>query len=98
MDLENYCDRLKGDLTIWKANTYDLIREADHMPPESRDRIATSIKDLHNIVGTIDKEIKRLERECPAEWEAEQEAMKVKFKELEEKTAGIWKDLSSDDY
>jgi hypothetical protein len=98
MDLEEYCDGLKQDLTLWKAKTYDLIREADKISPASRDRVAVSIKELHHVIETIDKEIKRLERECPVEWEAEKEAMKVKFKELEEESEKVWKDLSPDDY
>ena len=98
MDLQSYCDRLKTDLTGWKAKTYDLISEADKMLPASKVRISTSIKDLHRILQNIDKEIKRLEIECPVEWEAEREAMQAKFKELEGKSEEIWRDLSPDDY
>jgi predicted nuclease with TOPRIM domain len=98
VELNTYCDRLKADLTRWKARTYDLIQEADNMPPSNRERLSASLKQLHGIVANIEKEIKRLETECPVEWEAEREAMKQKFKELNEKSDELWKDLSPDDF
>ena len=98
MELNIYCDRLKADLTRWKAKTYDLLQEADNMPPANRERLSTSIKQLNGIVNGIEKEIKRLETECPVEWEAEKDAMEQKFKELHEKSDKLWKDLSPDDF
>ena len=98
MELNIYCDRLKADLTRWKAKTYDLLQEADNMPPANRERLSTSIKQLNGIVNGIEKEIKRLETECPMEWEAEKDAMEQKFKELHEKSDKLWKDLSPDDF
>lgn len=98
MELQRYCDNAKGELTNWKAKIYDLIREADNMPSAGRDKISGSIQDLHHIVGTIDSEIKRREKECPVEWQAEKEALEAKFKELEEKSGEAWRDLSPDDY
>ena len=98
MELKDYCDRVRTDLTNWKAKTYDLVQETNRMKPASRDRIAESIKDLHGIIATIEKEIRRLETECPVEWEAEREAMKAKFKELDDNSEKVWRDLSPDDY
>ena len=98
VELNIYCDRLKADLTRWKAKTYDLLQEADNMPPANRERLSTSIKQLNGIVNGIEKEIKRLETECPMEWEAEKDAMEQKFKELHEKSDKLWKDLSPDDF
>ena len=98
MDLKDYCDNMKNNLTTWKAKTYDLIRESDKVSPENKKRIEPSIEKLNEIVENIDKEIARLEKECPVEWEAEKEAMKIKFKELEEQSGEIWRDLSPDDY
>jgi hypothetical protein len=71
MDIENFCTYMRDEMTSWKAKTYDLIRKVEKMPPDSDGNRAVSIDEMGAIIDKIEKTIGKLEKECPANWDAE---------------------------
>ena len=97
MDVKNYCDSLWQDLTVWKAKIYDILRELDKMPSGEKEKVASSVYDLHYVVDNIDSRIRKLEKECPIDWGPEKMELEKRFKELQTKCEMAWTDVSPDD-
>jgi hypothetical protein len=97
MDVLSYCSSLQQDLTVWKAKIYDIIRAMDKMASGEKKKVASSVVDLQNVVDNIDSRIKKLEKECPADWGPEKIELEKRFKELQAKCETAWIDVSPDD-
>ena len=97
MDVLSYCDTLRQDLTVWKAKIYDIIRALDKVPSPEKEKVASSLSDLHNVVDNIDGRILKLEKECPTDWGPEKIELEKRIRDLESKCDMIWADLSPDD-
>jgi hypothetical protein len=97
MDVNSYCDSLWQDLTVWKAKIYDIVRALDKMPSGKKDKVASSVNDLHTVVDNIDSRIRKLERECPMDWRPEKMDLEKRFEELQAKCEIAWADVSPDD-
>jgi hypothetical protein len=97
MDVKSYCDSLRQDLIVWKAKIYDILRGLDKVPSGKKTKIVQSVNDLHNVVDDIEGRIKKLERECPAEWGPEKIEVEKKLKKLQTTCELVWPDISPDD-
>ena len=97
MDVMDYCNTLEQDLTVWKAKIYDIIRALDKAPSSEKTKMDATMHDLQNVVDNIDSGIKKLEKECPADWGPEKIEMEKRFKELKSKCEIAWADVSPDD-
>jgi predicted nuclease with TOPRIM domain len=97
MDVTSYCNALRQDLTVWKAKIYDIIRALDKMSQGEKQKVASSVNRLHNVVDNIESEIIKLEKECPTDWSPEKVELQKRFKELENKCEMMWSDVSPDD-
>ena len=97
MDVKNYCNSLEQDLTVWKAKIYDISRALDKMPAGDKEKVASSVDDLNNVMDNIDSRIKKLAKECPIDWGPEKMDLERRFKELQTKCDIAWRDVSPDD-
>ncbi len=71
MDIETFCTYMKDEMTVWKAKTYDLIRKVEKMATDSEGNKAISMSEMGGVFDKIEQTIARLEKECPANWDAE---------------------------
>ena len=98
MEVRSYCEQLREDMTVWKAKIYDIIRRSEKAPSAERERFASSVDELNKIVDNIEGGIRKLEKECPLDWEPERAALEAKSKDLAKKSDRVWRELSPDDF
>ena len=96
-DILSYCERLRQDLTDWKARIYDLVKGLDKMPSEKKSMFKHSVDGLHELAGSIERRLSRLEKECPVQWGSEKIVLDKEIKELQAACELVWPDYSPDD-
>ncbi len=68
MDVMDYCNGVRTELTAWKAKLYDLTRKLDKLGTAEKEKILPNVQDLHIFMEDMEGRIKKLETECPTEW------------------------------
>ena len=97
MDVTNFCENLRQELISRKAMAYDLLRAMDKRTSSEKEKAAASMDDLGRTIDQIEKKIKRLETQCPTNWDAERVELEAMIAELEEKW-GEAAEMSPDDF
>lgn len=95
MEVKDYCKNVEMELTAWKAKIYEVIRKIDKMPTRDKEKMFDHIEGFHMIMTELDDRVDQLRTECPSEWSPQQEEIKVKIQELNDKfnqTEGVMHD------
>jgi hypothetical protein len=90
-EVQNYCDNVVTELSIWKAKLYDVVRKIDKAPSGDKAKLGDQVNDLHMFIDDIENRIDKLRRECPADWKSDQIEMETKFDHLK----GRFNDLNA---
>ena len=68
MELKDYCSAMESELTGWKAKMYDVVRRVDSLPGVEKDKILSTVGDLHILLEEFSVRVDQLRNECPTEW------------------------------
>lgn len=82
MELSDYCKGVDIELTMWKAKLYDVMNRMDQLPTGNKQRMYEQVNGLHIVMAELEERIDKLRRECPTEWQPDQEEIRTKFSEL----------------
>jgi hypothetical protein len=96
-DVQNYCDNVVAELSVWKAKIYDVVRRIDKVSSGDKAKLGNQVNDLHMFIEELENRIDRLRRECPIDWKPAQIEMETKFKEVRATLDDVWKGLSPGD-
>jgi len=58
---------MEAELTAWKANVYDIVRNIEKMPGGEKDKILPNIEDLHILIADMDDRIDQIRENCTPE-------------------------------
>jgi len=64
---KNCCKTMEAELTAWKANVYDIVRNMEKMPGGEREKILPNIEDLHILIAEMDDRIDEIREKCKPE-------------------------------
>ncbi len=67
MNAKNCCKTMEAELTAWKANVYDIVRNIEKLPGGEKDKILPNIEDLHMLIAEMDDRIDRIREDCTPE-------------------------------
>lgn len=67
MKARNCCKTMEAELTAWKANVYDIVRNIEKMPGGEKDKILPNIEDLHILIADMDDRIDQIRENCTPE-------------------------------
>ncbi len=96
-DVQNYCDSVVTELSVWKAKVYDVLRRIDKVSSGDKAKLSDQVNDLNMVVEELENRIARLRTECPTDWKADQIEMENKFDHLKGKMNDIYADFSPGD-
>lgn len=87
MKAMNCCKTMEAELTAWKANVYDIVRNIEKLPGGEKEKILPNIEDLHILIAEMDDRIDRIREDCTPETgiqdiRAEREAFDVDISKL----------------
>lgn len=82
MELSDYCKGVDIELTMWKAKLYDVLSRMDQLETGNKQRMYEQVNGLHILMSELEERIEKLRRECPTEWQPDQEEIRTKFSEL----------------
>lgn len=85
MDIKEYCKYVDTELTMWKARLYDVINKIDKLPTGNKQRMYEQVNGLNIVMAELEERIDKLRSECPIAWKPEQEKIKEKFSEINNK-------------
>ncbi|MHC1728604.1 MAG: hypothetical protein AB9866_21810 [Syntrophobacteraceae bacterium] len=88
-EVQNYCDNVVAELSVWKAKAYDVVRKIDKVSSGDKAKMNEQVNDLHIFIEEIENRIARLRSECPTDWKSDQIEMETKFGHLK----GVFNDL-----
>ncbi|MHB0914344.1 MAG: hypothetical protein ACYC5A_06165 [Thermoleophilia bacterium] len=89
MDAKYFCDTMNSELTSLKARIYNIVREMDRMPEDTRAGLGAQITEMHGMVDDLKAKIDALGHECPADWSAQKQDIESIKATLTEKI-DIW--------
>ena len=96
-DVQNYCDNVVAELSVWKAKIYDVVRKIDKLSSGDKAKVGDQVNDLHMFIEELENRIDRLRRECPMDWKPDQIEMESKFDHLKGKYNDIHANFSPGD-
>jgi hypothetical protein len=96
-DVQNYCDNVVTELSVWKAKIYDVVRRIDKASSGDKAKLGNQVNDLHMFIEELENRIDRLRRECPTDWKSDQIEMETKFTEVRATLDDVWKGISGGD-
>ena len=67
MNAKNCCKTMEAELTAWKANVYDIVRNIEKLPGGAKEKILPNIEDLHMLIAEMDDRIDRIREDCTPE-------------------------------
>ena len=67
MKARNCCKTMEAELTAWKANVYDIVRNIEKLPGGEKDKILPNIEDLHMLIADMDDRIEQIRANCTPE-------------------------------
>jgi len=98
MDVKSYCDNVGVELSGWKAKLYDVIRKADSMSGEDKEKVDPLLQELNSIVDDLNERLELLARECPAEWASDKDAIEGKITQMRGKWKEVWGAMGEPEY
>ena len=70
MNIQDYCNGIEQELSVWELKLIDLRRKVDRLSSGDKHRMLASVEDIHIVVTQLSGMIKELCTECPSEWRA----------------------------
>ncbi len=67
MKARNCCKTMEAELTAWKANVYDIVRNMEKMPGGEKEKILPNIEDMHMLIAEMDDRIDQIRENCTPE-------------------------------
>ena len=67
MKARNCCKTMEAELTAWKANVYDIVRNMERLPGGQKDKVLPNIEDLHMLIAEMDDRIEQIRSNCTPE-------------------------------
>jgi len=67
MKARNCCKTMEAELTAWKANVYDIVRNIEKLPGGEKEKILPNIEDLHMLIADMDDRIEQIRENCTPE-------------------------------
>ncbi len=67
MQARNCCKTMEAELTAWKANVYDIVRNIEKLPGGQKEKILPNIEDLHMLSAEMDDRIEQIRADCTPE-------------------------------
>jgi len=67
MQAMNCCKTMEAELTAWKANVYDIVRNIEKLPGGEKDKIHPNIEDLHMLIAELDDRVEQIRANCTPE-------------------------------
>ena len=67
MKARNCCKTMEAELTAWKANVYDIVRNIERLPGGQKEKILPNIEDLHMLIADMDDRIEQIRTHCTPE-------------------------------
>ena len=67
MQARNCCKTMEAELTAWKANVYDIVRNIEKLPGGEKEKILPNIEDLHTLTAKLDDRIEQIRANCTPE-------------------------------
>jgi hypothetical protein len=64
---KNCCKTMEAELTAWKANVYDIVRNMEKLPGGEKEKILPNIEDLHILIAEMDDRIDHIRATCKPE-------------------------------
>ena len=98
MDAKSYCDSVGIELTVWKAKLYDVIRKTESLAAEDKEKVGSTLAELHEIVDDLNGHIELLARECPAEWSGHKEEIEGQISQMKDKWKSVWGAMGDKEY
>jgi len=98
MDVKDYCQGVRAELTGWKAKVYDVVRRLDKLPSGDKEKIVPHVNELHIIIEELTDRIERLNRECPMQWGPDKVELDSKVDSLKVKWENVWEKMSPADF
>ena len=96
-DVNNYCDNVVAELSVWKAKVYDVVRRIDKVSSGDKAKLGNQVNDLHMFIEELENRIDRLRRECPTDWKSDQIEMETKFTQLKRSYDTVGQSISPGD-
>ena len=90
MELQDYCQNVKTELTGWKEKVRDVRTRLDKLDTGDKAHIISQVNDLHIIVEELGDRISKLEKECPVEWHPQREEIQNKLQALGYRWEETW--------
>jgi predicted nuclease with TOPRIM domain len=84
-DVQNYCNNVIAELSVWKSKMYDVVRKVDKASSGDKAKLIDQVNDLHIFIEELENRIDRLRRECPLDWKPDKIEMETKFGHLKGK-------------
>ncbi len=94
MEVKDYCRNVEMELTLWKSKLYDVIRKMDEAATGDKEKMYEDINGLHILMTELEDRVDALRTSCPNEWRPEEEEIKVKFGQLQNR----YKETAKFDY
>ncbi len=87
MQAMNCCKTMEAELTAWKANVYDIVRNIEKLPGGEKEKILPNIEDFHILIAEMDDRIDQIRENCTpetgiADIRTEREAFDVNLSKL----------------
>jgi len=98
MDAKVYCDSVGIEFAGWKAKLYDVIRKTDSLAAGDKEKVGSTLAELHEIVDDLNQRIEWLSRECPADWAGPKEGIEEKICQLNDKWKRVWGVMGEKEY
>jgi hypothetical protein len=67
MKARNCCKTMEAELTAWKANVYDIVRNMENLPGGEKEKILPNIEDLHMLIAEMDDRLEQIRENCTPE-------------------------------
>ena len=95
--VNNYCDNLVTELSVWKAKIYDVVRRIDKLSSGDKEKVSPQVNDLHIFIEELEARIDKLRTECPTDWNPDQIEIEAKMRSLQTTWKGVWENVSPGD-
>ena len=67
MKARNCCKTMEAELTAWKANVYDIVRNMERLDGGRKEKMLPNIEDLHMLIAEMDDRIELIRSNCTPE-------------------------------
>ena len=98
MDVKSYCDSIVIELASWKAKLYDVMRKSETMDNEGKEKIAPMMQELNSMVDELNQRMQYLEKECPADWSSDENAIEDNLSKMRGKWKEVWGVMGEKEY